>query len=271
MRSAEKRFLKEIQMKITKILPSEATPAKAILDRAQHIALTSQERADLPSSLIIDNVTVEVDIAQKRALEVGDVMLDEAGHFYVVDAAPETVLMIKGEDDFVAEAAVALLNRGIRVAQVENGFAIARDEELLKMLTDAGLEFEEAQMPFDPIKLPKRGHGCCCGGHHHEHGEGCGCGHHHHEHGEGCGCGGEHHHHHHHEEGECCCGGHHDHEHGEGCGCGGEHHHHHHHHEEGECCCGEHHHHHHHEEGECCCGGHHEHDDQSDNQKDTVQ
>ena len=62
-------------MKITKILPSEATPAKAILDRAHHIALTSQERADLPSSLIIDNVTVEVDIAQKRALEVGDVML----------------------------------------------------------------------------------------------------------------------------------------------------------------------------------------------------
>lgn len=286
MRSAEKRFLKEIQMKITKILPSEATPAKAILDRAHHIALTSQERADLPSSLIIDNVTVEVDIAQKRALEVGDVMLDEAGHFYVVDAAPETVLMIKGEDDFVAEAAVALLNRGIRVAQVENGFAIARDEELLKMLTDAGLEFEEAQMPFDPIKLPKRGHGCCCGGHHHEHGEGCGCGHHHHEHGEGCGCGGEHHHHHHHEEGECCCGGHHDHEHGEGCGCGGEHHHHHHHHEEGECCCGghhdhehgegcgcggEHHHHHHHEEGQCCCGDHHAHDDHDDDKKDSVQ
>ena len=260
-------------MKITKILPSEATPAKTILDRAHHIALTSQERADLPSSLIIDNVTVEVDIAQKRALEVGDVMLDEAGHFYVVDAAPETVLMIKGEDDFVAEAAVALLNRGIRVAQVENGFAIARDEELLKMLTDAGLEFEEAQMPFDPIKLPKRGHGCCCGGHHHEHGEGCGCGHHHH-------------HHHHHEEGECCCGGHHDHEHGEGCGCGGEHHHHHHHHEEGECCCGghhdhehgegcgcggEHHHHHHHEEGQCCCGDHHAHDDHDDDKKDSVQ
>ena len=273
-------------MKITKILPSEATPAKAILDRAHHIALTSQERADLPSSLIIDNVTVEVDIAQKRALEVGDVMLDEAGHFYVVDAAPETVLMIKGEDDFVAEAAVALLNRGIRVAQVENGFAIARDEELLKMLTDAGLEFEEAQMPFDPIKVPKRGHGCCCGGHHHEHGEGCGCGHHH-EHGEGCGCGGEHHHHHHHhEEGECCCGGHHDHEHGEECGCGGEHHHHHHHHEEGECCCGghhdhehgegcgcggEHHHHHHHEEGQCCCGDHHAHDDHDDDKKDSVQ
>lgn len=35
-------------MKITKILASEATPAKAILNRAQHVALTSLERDNLP-------------------------------------------------------------------------------------------------------------------------------------------------------------------------------------------------------------------------------
>lgn len=242
-------------MKITKILPSEATPAKAILNRAQHVALTSLERDNLPAQVIVNGVTVETEISDKRPLEVGDVLLDDAGHFYVVDAAPESVLMIKGDEEFAAEAAVALLNRGIRVAQVENGFAIAKDEALQQLLTDAGLEFEEVMMPFDPIKLPKRHHGggCCCGGHHHhEHGEGCGChgghhhhddegcccGHHDHEHSEGCACGGEHHHHHHHEDGECCCG-HHDHE--DGCECGGEHHH-------------------HHEDG-CCCG-HHEHDEE---------
>lgn len=244
-------------MKITKILASEATPAKAILNRAQHVALTSLERDNLPAQVIVNGVTVETEVSDKRPLEVGDVLLDDAGHFYVVDAAPESVLMIKGDEEFAAEAAVALLNRGIRVAQVENGFAIAKDEALQQLLTDAGLEFEEVMMPFDPIKLPKRHHGggCCCGGHHHhEHGEGCGChgGHHHHD-DEGCccghhdhehseGCGGEHHHHHHHEDGECCCG-HHDHE--EGCECGGEDHHHH---EDG-CCCGHHDHdeeHHHH-------------------------
>ena len=242
-------------MKITKILPSEATPAKAILNRAQHVALTSLERDNLPAQVIVNGVTVETEVSDKRPLEVGDVLLDDAGHFYVVDAAPESVLMIKGDEEFAAEAAVALLNRGIRVAQVENGFAIAKDEALQQLLTDAGLEFEEVMMPFDPIKLPKRHHGggCCCGGHHHhEHGEGCGChgghhhhddegcccGHHDHEHSEGCACGGEHHHHHHHEDGECCCG-HHDHE--DGCECGGEHHH-------------------HHEDG-CCCG-HHEHDEE---------
>lgn len=243
-------------MKITKILASEATPAKAILNRAQHVALTSLERDNLPAQVIVNGVTVETEVSEKRPLEVGDVLLDDAGHFYVVDAAPESVLMIKGDEEFAAEAAVALLNRGIRVAQVENGFAIAKDEALQQLLTDAGLEFEEVMMPFDPIKLPKRHHGggCCCGGHHH------------HEHGEGCGCHGGHHHH---DEGEGCCCGHHDHEHSEGCACGGEHHHHHH--EDGECCCGHHdheegcecggEHHHHHEDG-CCCGHHHDHDEE---------
>lgn len=243
-------------MKITKILASEATPAKAILNRAQHVALTSLERDNLPAQVIVNGVTVETEVSDKRPLEVGDVLLDDAGHFYVVDAAPESVLMIKGDEEFAAEAAVALLNRGIRVAQVENGFAIAKDEVLQQLLTDAGLEFEEVMMPFDPIKLPKRHHGggCCCGGHHH------------HEHGEGCGCHGGHHHH---DEGEGCCCGHHDHEHSEGCACGGEHHHHHH--EDGECCCGHHdheegcecggEHHHHHEDG-CCCGHHHDHDEE---------
>lgn len=243
-------------MKITKILASEATPAKAILNRAQHVALTSLERDNLPAQVIVNGVTVETEVSDKRPLEVGDVLLDDAGHFYVVDAAPESVLMIKGDEEFAAEAAVALLNRGIRVAQVENGFAIAKDEALQQLLTDAGLEFEEVMMPFDPIKLPKRHHGggCCCGGHHH------------HEHGEGCGCHGGHHHH---DEGEGCFCGHHDHEHSEGCACGGEHHHHHH--EDGECCCGHHdheegcecggEHHHHHEDG-CCCGHHHDHDEE---------
>lgn len=243
-------------MKITKILASEATPAKAILNRAQHVALTSLERDNLPAQVIVNGVTVETEVSDKRPLEVGDVLLDDAGHFYVVDAAPESVLMIKGDEEFAAEAAVALLNRGIRVAQVENGFAIAKDEALQQLLADAGLEFEEVMMPFDPIKLPKRHHGggCCCGGHHH------------HEHGEGCGCHGGHHHH---DEGEGCCCGHHDHEHSEGCACGGEHHHHHH--EDGECCCGHHdheegcecggEHHHHHEDG-CCCGHHHDHDEE---------
>ena len=218
-------------MKITKILSAEATPAKAILARAARVALTSRERAQLPHVLTVNGQTIEVDIKDARPLQVGDVLLDEGGHFYVVVPAAEKVLVIKGDEQFAAEAAVALINRGIDVAKVDGGFAILPDIALVKMLSSAGVEFAEEELPFDPIRPPKHkghGEGCCCGGEHH---------HHHHEEDECC-CGGEHHHHHH-DEGECCCGGEH----------------HHHHHEEGECCCGGEHHHHHHEDGECCCGG----------------
>ena len=255
-------------MKITKILAPEATPAKTILDRAAHIALTSEQRAHLPNEVTVNGQTIEVSIENARALEVGDALLDETGHFYVVEAAPEPILVIKAEEEMAAEAAVALINRGIRVAKVDDGFAVLKDIALVKMLSSVGLQFEEKELPFDPIRPQKHKHhadgGCCCGHHHHHHEDGeCCCGgeghHHHHHHEEGeCCCGGEGHHHHHHEEGECCCGGegHHHHHHEEGeCCCGGEVHHHHH--EEGECCCGgEGHHHHHHEEGECCCNDH---------------
>ncbi len=237
-------------MNITKILPAEATPAKTILDRAQHVALTSAQRAQLPDTVTIGDQVLNVTVAERRPVEVGEVLIDETGHFYVVDAAVEDVLVIKGDEDFVSEAAVALLNRGIRVAQTESGFAVVHDPALIKLFSMIGLEFDHVQMPFIPVRMPKATHvgGCCCGGHHHhEHGEGCGCGgHHHHEHGEECGCGG----HHYHEHGEeCGCGGHHHHhEHGEECGCSG-----HHHHEHGEGCgCGRHHHHHDQDE-ECCC------------------
>ena len=260
-------------MKITKILAPEATPAKTILDRAAHIALTSEQRAHLPNEVTVNGQSIEVSIENARALEVGDALLDETGHFYVVEAAPEPILVIKAEEEMAAEAAVALINRGIRVAKVDDGFAVLKDIALVKMLSSVGLQFEEKELPFDPIRPQKHKHhadgGCCCGHHHHHHEDGeCCCGgeghHHHHHHEEGeCCCGGEGHHHHHHDEGECCCGGegHHHHHHEEGeCCCGGEGHHHHHH-EEGECCCGGEGHHHHHEEGECCCGGegHHHH------------
>ena len=251
-------------MKITKILAAEATPAKVILERAAHVALTTAERKHLPTTITVGDVVYEVEVEQDRALQVGEVLIDEAGQFLVIDPAVENVLKIHGDQELVAEAALALLNRGIPVAQADNAFMVLNDPAIAKVFTMIGLEYEVLDTVFDPIRPPKRHGGCGCGGHGHGQGEGCGCGghgHHHHEHGEGCGCGG---HGHHHEHGEGCgCGGHghHHHEHGEGCGCGG---HGHHHHEHGEGCgCGGHgHHHHDHEHGEecgCGCGGHHDH------------
>ena len=211
-------------MKITKILSPKAAPAKTILDRADHVALTSAQRKALPKEFVLGEKHLAVAIEDMRPLNVGDVLLDEAGGFYVIEAHEEPVFIIKGDEEVVAEAVVALLNRGIEVAHCENGFAVLQDATLARLLSAVGLEFEEGVIAFDPIRMQEEEESCGCG---------CGCGghDHHHEHGEGCGCGG---HHHHHESGEGCgCGGHHHHEHGEGCGCGE----HHHDHAEGQCCC----------------------------------
>ena len=264
---------------LTKLLPPGAAPAKIILEKAHPIVLTSAERADCPKTLTTEAGEVTIAVEEMRPLEVGDVFVDEKGAFWVVRPGIEKVLHVTGDVDVMREAVAALVNRGVRVAQAPDGFAVLPLPNLAQMLAMVGLTTTEVESEFDPIQFVQRG---CCGHHHHE---GCGCGHHHHdhEHGEGCccghdheheeGCGCGHHHHHDHSEGECCCGGHgheHGHEHGEGCCCGHDHGHeescgcghHHHDHGEGECCCGGHGHEHAHEHGEgCCCGHDHGHEE----------
>ncbi len=266
-------------MRITKLLSTDSAPAQALVDRALPIELTMVERIRLPETFQVQGSTVENALGEVRPLEVGDILVDEKGGFYKIEAAVESILKVTGDVDLMQEAVYALMARGLRVAQTKDGFAVVALPQFKEMLESVGLTVTPAQEAFEPLPLPRHtGHGgCCCGGHGHHHGEGeCGCGGHGHHHGEGeCGCGGHGHHHgegecgcgghgHHHGEGECGCGGHghqhgegecgcggHGHQHGEGeCGCGG----HGHQHGEGECGCGGHGH--HHGEGECCCGGH---------------
>ncbi len=214
---------------LTKLLPQGAAPAKIILEKAHHLVLTSAERAECPKTLKTEAGEVTVAVAEMRPLEVGDVFVDETGAFWVVRPGVEKVLHVTGDVDVMREAVAALVNRGVRVAQAPDGFAVLPLPNLAQMLGMVGLTTTEVDAEFDPIQFVQRG---CCGHHHHHH-DGCCCGHDHdHEHGEECSCG----HHHHHHDGECCCG--HDHEHD-------------HDHEEG-CCCG-HDHGHDHEKG-CCCG-----------------
>ena len=247
---------------LTKLLPANAAPAQTLLDKAHALPLTSAQRAELPQVIHTPEGEVELGVPadQLRPVEVNDVFVDEKGGFWAVRPAVEKVLNVTGDVNVLREAAGALVNRGVRIAQIDDGFAVLPLPNLAKMLQMVGLEVTEAESPFDPIQFKAAQGGCGCGCHDDE--DSCGCGHHHHHHdhdGECC-CGHDHHEHDH-EEGECCCGGHgHEHKHGEGeCCCG--HDHHEHDHEEGECCCGGHGHEHKHGEGECCCGhDHHEHD-----------
>ena len=240
-------------MRITKLLSLDSAPAQAIIDRAKPITLTMTERISLPSAFTVEGATVENALGDVRPLEVGDILIDEKGGFYRIEAGAEDILKVTGDVALMQEAVYAFASRGLRVAQTEDGFAVVAIPQLKSLLENVGLTVTESHEPFTPIPLPRHAGGCCCGGHGHGGGCGCGGGGHGHDHDEeecGCGCGG---HHHHHDDDGCCCGHDHDHESGE-CGCGG-----HHHHDEDGCCCG---HDHDHEHGECGCGGHHPHDEE---------
>ena len=211
---------------LTKLLPANAAPAQTLLDKAHALPLTSAQRAELPQVIHTPEGEVELGVPadQLRPVEVNDVFVDEKGGFWAVRPAVEKVLNVTGDVNVLREAAGALVNRGVRIAQIEDGFAVLPLPNLAKMLQMVGLEVTEAESPFDPIQFKAAQGGCGCGCHDDE--DSCGCGHHHHHHhdhdGECCCCGHDHHEHDH-EEGECCCGGHgHEHKHGEGC-CG--HHH----------------------------------------------
>lgn len=246
-------------MRITKLLSSDSAPAQALIQRAKSITLTMAERVRLPQTFKVGGSEIENALGEVRPLEVGDILVDEAGSFYKIEATPEAVLKVTGDVSLMQEAVYAFMARGLRVAQTEEGFAVVALPQFKEMLEGVGLTVTESEEPFEPLPVPRHGGGCGCGcgghgHHHHDEGEcGCGCGgHHHHDDDEcGCGCGG----HHHHDDEECGCGGHHDHQHGDGqCCCGGHDHEHEH---EGECCCG--HDHEHKHEDQCCCGHDHEH------------
>ena len=221
----------------TKLLPPEAAPAKPILDRAHPLVLTSAQRMSWGDAFETDAGTVTVAVEEKRPLLVNDVFVDDQGHFWVVRPAVEKVLHVTGDFRTMQEAAAALINRGVEVAEAPEGFAVLPLPNIAKMLGMIGLEVTETEEAFEPIRIERHAHGGCgcgCGGHHHHHHDeecGCGCGGHGHDHKEGeCCCGGEHHHHdgecqcgghgHEHKDGECCCGGEHSHEHKDGCCCG---------------------------------------------------
>ena len=149
---------------LTKLLPPEAAPAQPILDRAHVLALTLAERAEWPQEVKVDGDVITFGVTERRPLEVNDVFVDEKGEFWAVRPAVEKVLHVTGDLDLMREAAGALINRGVRVAEAEGGFAVVAQENVAKMLTMIGLEITEVEEGFDPIRVVYRSAGGCgCG------------------------------------------------------------------------------------------------------------
>ena len=104
---------------LTKLLPAQAAPAQALLDKAH--PLTSAQRAELPQTIHTPtgDVTVGVAAADLRPLEVDDLFVDETGAFWAVRPAVEKVLHVTGDLNVLREAAGARINRGVRLAQID--------------------------------------------------------------------------------------------------------------------------------------------------------
>lgn len=111
---------------LTKLLPANAAPAQTLLDKAHALPLTSAQRAELPQVIHTPEGEVELGVPadQLRPVEVNDVFVDEKGGFWAVRPAVEKVLNVTGDVNVLREAAGALVNRGVRIAQIEEGFAV---------------------------------------------------------------------------------------------------------------------------------------------------
>lgn len=173
---------------LTKLLPPDARPAQILLRRAKRVALTSAERAALPRHLDAGGEHLHHTLDGHRTIEAGDVLIDEVGGFWLVEAAPESIWRVSGPTDAILRAAWALGDAGVRLA-VRRGALEVQPAPGLRVRFDAlGLNVEDVHAPFAPevagwfAPAP------------HVHGPDCGCGHDHepdHDHGH------DHHHHHH--------------------------------------------------------------------------
>jgi len=192
---------------LTKLLPADARPAAVLVARARRLPLTSRERAKLPAHIDVPGAHLHHHLDGHRALEVGDLLLDQGYGLWMVDAAPEAVIEVSGGVSALLKAALGLAAAGVRAQVTDSGLRLAASSALAHDLLGAGLEVSEATAAFSPERSAPgveaaHVHGPGCGHtHSHEHphaahSEGC-RGHDHgqqdHEH-SGC-CKGHSHHH----------------------------------------------------------------------------
>ena len=127
------------------------------------------------------------------AVRGGDLLVTEDGSLIRVEAAPQTVLVVRADPQHGApfdllRAAYHLGNRHVQLELRPDHLKLEPDHVLADMLRRMGLSVSEATLPFEPEAGAYEGHGHARGHGHrhgHEHGDGDGHGHAHgHGHGD---------------------------------------------------------------------------------------
>ena len=124
---------------LTKLLPPQSRPASILLKRAKHLSLSFAQRQALPDHLDTAHGHIHHALHGHRPLEVGDVLLDVQGNFWLVDAASEALWQLRGTVQARVRTAWLLGQDHRRLALDEDTVVITADEALAPWLTTQGL------------------------------------------------------------------------------------------------------------------------------------
>ncbi|MCQ4160894.1 urease accessory protein UreE [Roseomonas sp. GC11] len=145
-----------------------------------------------------------LDLPEATVLRDGDGLLLEGGGVILVQAAPETLVEVRGQDALhLARLAWHLGNRHLPAEISAERILIRTDHVIERMLQGLGATLRWVEAPFNPEGGAYGEHNRHAGHHHHGHEHDHGHTHdhshgHEHDHGhDGCGCGHDHPHHHH--------------------------------------------------------------------------
>lgn len=153
-----------------KRLAQNARPAAILLNRAQRQSMTSAERAHPAHEF------------GHGALEVGDVLVDAKGGFLLIEAAPEAVVVLRGDVEKLLHAALTLgrqhIPAEIATEAKAEGWApylvVLPGSHVHALTHELGLSAETREAPFVPAPDAIKAHAHRhhdhhdCAGHAHE-------------------------------------------------------------------------------------------------------
>ncbi|MDN4015485.1 Urease accessory protein UreE [Zwartia panacis] len=142
------------------------------------LTLEDRQRSRL-AAMLPNGRAVAVILARGESMQHGDVLCGEGGEQVLVQAAPESLMLIRASNAFeLMRIVYHLANRHVRAMLLPDSVLIEPDPVLAELVRRLGGTVEQTRQPF----LPEGGaYSANTGGHSHSHS------HHHHQHPSECG------------------------------------------------------------------------------------